>query len=294
MVQGKQDARSLPQMAVQAVQVVRAATSGQLRTGVASAPTRLSTSRTSAAVSPTPTAPSAPTSATAASTSGEALAVVVERLPNSSAGEPPVDAASPSPVEALDGSGDGDDSSAELPAISHRRRRGRRGVRVLLRVLVAAALLLLGVAVGIGVSIPVTTGHVPSWLSFATRLLPSAAATATATATLAPTPAVTTQPQVAGSLVVGVPACTGGSASFTLANTGGKPERWSVGSPDAQSAVFASGPGATGAATLASALAPGVTVTLYATDPGASGPGAVYHIVVVATSGTAQLVASAC
>jgi hypothetical protein len=306
-VQGKQDARSLPHMAVQAVQVVRAATSGQLRAGVASTPARLSTSRAGAALSPT--APSAPAAATATSTSDEAPAasasfapaVVAEHLSDSSAGEPPVDAASPSPVEALDGSGDssdGDDSSAELPAISRRRRRSRRGVRVLLRVLVAAALLLVGLAAGIGISIPVTTGHAPAWLSFATRLLPTPATTATtiATATASPAPAITTQPQVAGSLVVGVPICTGGSASFTLANTGGKPARWSVGSPDAESAVFAGGPGAPGAPTLAGTLTPGATVTLYVANPGASAssPGAVYHVIVVATSGTAQLVAPAC
>jgi hypothetical protein len=162
---------------------------------------------------------------------------------------------------------------------------------VLLRILVAATLLLVGLAAGIGVTVPVTTGHAPGWLSFATRLLPTPAVSTPSAVVASLTPRVTTAPQTIGSLTISAPTCAAGSATLTLVNSGDKAILWSFGSPDALGAVFAASPGVTGAASLAGTLGAGASATVYISNPGVTGP---YLVVVVTTGGTVQVVAPPC
>ncbi len=285
-VQGRQEVRSLPQMAAQAAHVVRAAASGQLRASVATAPRRSGTldgATPTVATSSAVVSSSSPDEALPAARS--APAAVAERPPESEPAS--VAAESSSAVEALD---DSDDSSGDLPAISSRRRKRGRGVRVLLRVLAAAALLLVGIGTGVGITVPVESGNAPSWLAFATHLLPSPSS-ATQAARLTPTPTVDTGPRSVGTLTIGAPACAAGNAAFTLFNDGNTPARWSIGSPDAPAAVFAASPGVTGIPTLSGELAPGAIVTVYAANPGAATG---YHAVILTVGGTGQLLVPAC
>jgi hypothetical protein len=302
-IQGRPEARSLPQMAAQAAHVMRAAASGQLRAGVASAPVRSSAAKTASSTRTAPdetpalasaapaAAPTAPTEKPAAVTGANGVsAAVAERPP--AADELPAGEV-PSALAALDDAGD---TSGELPIVTSRRRRGRRA-SALLQVLIAVVLLLIGVLAGIGITVPVTTGHAPGWLSFATRLLPTPAATsptATSTVATAPSPQVTTQPQAVGSLTIGAPSCASGRAIFTLANTGATSTNWSVGSPDATGASFAIAAGAMGTPSLAGTLAPGASITLFAANPASPSATGAYHIVVVAADGTAQVIAPTC
>jgi hypothetical protein len=155
------------------------------------------------------------------------------------------------------------------------------------RVAAVALLLLVGIAAGVGVMIPVASGNAPTWLSFASRLLPTPAAArtappaATVTATTAPT-----GPIILGAVTVSPPVCGGGGASFQLHNTGTAAAQWAVGSPGATAAMFSLAAGDTPQVTLFGSLASASAVTIYASG----------HTPVVLTTdgGAVQLTLPAC
>lgn len=211
--------------------------------------------------------------------------------PASAAVATPVPASVPAGVSpalaSADGSDDLDKPDDEMPpAERNRGARGRRFLRALGRVAAVLLLLLAGLAAGIGLMIPVANGNAPSWLGFATRLLPS---TATGTPTATPKPIATigaNGPVILGAVTVSAPVCRGGSPSFTLHNTGTTAVQWSVGSPGSTAALFTIGLNDPPQPTLFGNLESINSVTIYV---GKSRP-----VVVTTTDGAVQLSLPAC
>jgi hypothetical protein len=161
---------------------------------------------------------------------------------------------------------------------------------VLVRVVIAAALVIAGVLAGIGLMIPVASGNAPSWLSFATNLVPAR------TATIMPTPMPTATPQVggfiaAGTLAASIAPCQAGATAITLRNTGTAAANWTLGAADTTTPLFAVTPTGTAQATASGTLAPGVSTTIYLRTTGTTAP---YHILLISGDGAAQALAGAC
>ncbi len=128
-----------------------------------------------------------------------------------------------------------DDVSPESPGW------GRRLLRTLGRIAAVFLLLVVGIAAGVGIMIPVASGNAPSWLSFATRLLPTpttAVQTATSVQTATPT-AAPSGPIILGTITVSPPVCGAGGVSFQMHNVGTAPAQWAIGSPGAMEPMFA-------------------------------------------------------
>jgi hypothetical protein len=117
---------------------------------------------------------------------------------------------------------------------------GRRFLRTLGRIAAILLLLVVGLAAGVGIMIPVASGNVPSWLGFATRLLPTPSAVQTATSGPTATPtAAPSGPIILGTITVSPPVCGAGGASFQMHNVGTDPAQWAVGSPGEMQPMFA-------------------------------------------------------
>lgn len=195
-------------------------------------------------------------------------------------------APAPLPTPAASLGGDEPDESDEdvSPASSRRVSGWRRFVRVLGRIAAVLLLLLVGLAAGVGIMIPVASGHAPSWLSFATRLLPTPSAAPTQTPV--PTATPSSGPIILGEVTVSAPACGVGGASFQLHNTGTEPTRWAVGSPGGSTAMFALAAGETPQVTLFGTLASASEVTIYASGA--------RPVVLTTDGGAVQLTLPAC
>jgi hypothetical protein len=190
----------------------------------------------------------------------------------------------PAPAATLGGD-EPDESDEDVSPASARRVSGwRRFTRVLGRIAAVLLLLLVGLAAGVGVMIPVASGNAPSWLSFATRLLP--APSAAMTQTPAPTATPLSGPIIVGVVTVSEPVCGVGGASIQLHNTGTDPVRWSVGSPGGTSAVFALAAGEAPQVTLFGTLASASAVTIYASGK--------QPVVLTTDGGAVQLTLPAC
>ncbi|HKT39192.1 MAG TPA: hypothetical protein VJR48_12530, partial [Ktedonobacterales bacterium] len=145
---------------------------------------------------------------------------------------------------------------------------GRRFLRALGRIAAVLLLLIVGIAAGVGIMIPVASGNAPSWLSFATRLLPTPTA-AVQTTTSAPTATPTAAPSgpiILGTITVSPPVCGAGGASFQMHNVGTAPAQWAIGSPGAMQPMFALTAGATPQVTLFGSLASTSEVTVYVSE----------------------------
>jgi hypothetical protein len=184
------------------------------------------------------------------------------------------------------GSDEPDESDED---VSPRLRRGdglRRVLRALGRVAAVLLLLLVGIAAGVGIMIPITSGHAPSWLNFATRLLPtqsSSAATTTPMVTATQTPS---GPVILGTVTVSQPVCRGGQPSFALYNTGAAAVQWAVASPGAKTPAFVLGINGAPQPALFGSLASTSLVTIYITK---SQP-----VVVTTSDGAVQLSLPTC
>lgn len=142
---------------------------------------------------------------------------------------------------------------------------GRRFLRTLGRIAAVLLLLIVGLAAGVGIMIPVASGNAPSWLSFATRLLPTptgAVQTAPSVPT-ATTAAAPSGPIILGTITVSPPVCGAGGASFQMHNVGTAPAQWAIGSPGAIEPMFALTAGGTPQVTLFGSLASTSEVTVY-------------------------------
>lgn len=182
---------------------------------------------------------------------------------------------------------DGDDDVS--PTSLARGSRLRRFGRALGRIAAVLLLVLAGIAAGVGIMIPVASGNAPSWLSFATRLLPSPASSAVATQTPAPTAtasAAPTGPIILGAVTVSEPVCGSGVASFQLHNTGTTTVQWAVGSPGASTPVFARTAGEAPRMTLFGSLASASAVTIYVSRT--------MPVVLTTDGGSVQLTIPAC
>jgi hypothetical protein len=184
--------------------------------------------------------------------------------------------------------GDDPDETDEdvSPASIRRGSRIRRFLRALGRVAAMLLLVVVGFAAGVGVMIPISSGHAPSWLSFATRLLPAPApvaqvVTATPTATSA-----TTGPIILGAVTVSAPECRGGSPSFALHNTGSAAVQWSVARPGSTSPLFTIGLNDTPQPALFGSLNGTSSVIIYVAQS--------LPVVVTTPSGAVQLALPAC
>jgi hypothetical protein len=141
---------------------------------------------------------------------------------------------------------------------------GRRFLRTLGRIAAVLLLLVVGIAAGVGIMIPVASGNAPSWLSFATRLLPTPTAVQTATTSPTATPsAAPSGPIILGTITVSPPVCGAGGASFQMHNVGTAPAQWAIGSPGAMEPMFALTAGGTPHVTLFGSLASTSEVTVY-------------------------------
>jgi len=141
---------------------------------------------------------------------------------------------------------------------------GRRFLRTLGRIAAVLLLLVAGIAAGVGVMIPVASGNAPSWLSFATRLLPTPTAVQTATSVATATPtAAPSGPIILGTITVSPPVCGAGGASFQMHNVGTAPAQWAIGSLGAMEPMFALTAGGTPQVTLFGSLASTSEVTVY-------------------------------
>ncbi len=140
----------------------------------------------------------------------------------------------------------------------------RRFLRALGRIAAVLLLLIVGLAAGVGIMIPVVSGNAPSWLGFATRLLPtpSAVQTATPVATATPT-AAPSGPIILGTITVSPPVCGAGGASFQMHNVGTAPAQWAIGSPGAMQPMFTLPAGGTPQVALFGSLASTSEVTVY-------------------------------
>jgi hypothetical protein len=231
--------------------------------GLASAPAR-STAAQSVAATATP-ASKAPTPVAAATVAN----VPASAQTNALAGDDP------------------DETDEDVsPASIRRGSRIRRFLRALGRVAAMLLLVVVGFAAGVGVMIPISSGHAPSWLSFATRLLPAPApvaqvVTATPTATSA-----TTGPIILGAVTVSAPECRGGSPSFALHNTGSAAVQWSVARPGSTSPLFTIGLNDTPQPALFGSLNGTSSVIIYVAQS--------LPVVVTTPSGAVQLALPAC
>jgi hypothetical protein len=297
-VQGKSTSRSLPARAVERAKAASGALKPQpaiSRSGVLPALTTDAFGDTSAyakTADPLPATPapggssgklSAPTSATASSPTKAA-----------SNGASPTAAAHATTDDIADEVTDDDDSgnTTEFAALASSRTRQPRGrfTSGLLRVVSIAALLILGVVAGVGLTVPVTTGHAPGWLSFASNLLPATSTVAiapapTATATPLPAPA----PVTLGALVIGAPVCQSGVSIITLTNTGQHALDWAAGS-HSLSVSIATKPGGAGQPGQLGTLAPGASLALYVSGS----PAAPYTLTITTPAGAVQIPAVAC
>jgi hypothetical protein len=179
---------------------------------------------------------------------------------------------------------DDDVSSGAL----QRGARARRFLRTLGRIAAMLLLLLVGVAAGVGIMIPVASGNAPSWLGFATRLLPTPSAaeqTGTPTLSLTATPA-SSGPIILGAVTVSAPVCGAGGASFQLHNVGTTTAQWSVGSPGATTPMFALTAGGAPQMTLFGSLVSISETTIYASRHG--------PVVLTTDGGTVQLTLPSC
>lgn len=180
-----------------------------------------------------------------------------------------------------------DDSDEDVsPATSRSATRIRQVLRTLGRIAAVLLLLLAGVAAGVGIMIPVASGHAPSWLSFATRLLPTPSGGAR---TAPPIPVATTPmngPIILGAVTVSAPVCGANGASFQLHNTGTTTAQWAVGSPGVATPIFALTPGGTLRVTLFGSLDSISAVTIYARG---NAP-----VVLTTDSGAVQLTLPSC
>ncbi|MFI5271401.1 MAG: hypothetical protein ACHQ4H_00015 [Ktedonobacterales bacterium] len=195
-----------------------------------------------------------------------------------------VAAASRDAIAALDDA-DADDSgdTGERSVLPPPRRRGRVR-RMLLRSALAAVLLLVGMATGIGIAVPVASGHAPTWLAFATRLVSSPTPVAAATPT---SPATSAN---LNDLTVTDPSCRAGALTLTLTNTTSQTLAYSAGSAD-PAATLALAPGTPGAAAVFGTLSAGASATLYVAGVVAGTPA---HLVITAPGGSTQMLISAC
>ena len=190
----------------------------------------------------------------------------------------------PTPAASLGGD-EPDESDEDVSPASPRRISGwRRFARVLGRIAAVLLLLLVGLAAGVGIMIPVASGNAPSWLNFATRLLPTPSAAPTQTPV--PTATMASGPIILGEVTVSAPACGLGGASFQLHNTGTEPVRWAVGSPDNTIPMFALAQGETPQVTLFGALASASEVTIFASGA--------RPVVLTTDGGAVQLTLPAC
>ena len=190
----------------------------------------------------------------------------------------------PTPAASLGGD-EPDESDEDVSPASPRRISGwRRFARVLGRIAAVLLLLLVGLAAGVGIMIPVASGNAPSWLNFATRLLPTPSAAPTQTPV--PTATMASGPIILGEVTVSAPACGVGGASFQLHNTGTEPMRWAVGSPDNTIPMFALAQGETPQVTLFGALASASEVTIFASGA--------RPVVLTTDGGAVQLTLPAC
>jgi hypothetical protein len=205
--------------------------------GVSTAPAKVPAAAAVAPVAPSPS-PSAPVAA--ATTPSTAPAVAAPTLASDE-------------LEERD-----DDVSPATPGW------GRRFLRTLGRIAAVLLLLLVGLAAGVGIMIPVASGNAPSWLGFATRLLPTPSAVQTATSVPTATPtAAPSGPIILGTITVSPPVCGAGGASFQMHNVGTAPAQWAVGSPGAMTPMFALTAGATPQVSLFGSLASTSEVTVY-------------------------------
>ena len=206
--------------------------------------------------------------------------------PSSSAAPAPRVPAPLPPAAAATLGGDELDESDEDVSPNPRRISGwRRFVHALGRIAAVLLLLLVGLAAGVGVMIPVASGNAPSWLNFATRLLP-AQSTASTSQTPTPTASAPSGPIILGVVTVSEPVCAVGGASFQLHNTGTEPVRWAVGSPGSSSTAFALAAGEAPQVTLFGTLAGASEVTIYASGR--------QPVVLTTDGGAVQLTLPAC
>lgn len=164
---------------------------------------------------------------------------------------------------------------------------GQRFLRALGRIAAVLLLLLVGLAAGVGVMIPVASGNAPSWLGFATRLLPTPTAVQTATSVPTATPtAAPSGPIILGAITVSPLVCGAGGASFQMHNVGTVPAQWAVGSPGATQPMFALTSGATPQVTLFGSLDSTSEVTIYVSGRA--------PVVLTTDGGAVQLTSPAC
>jgi hypothetical protein len=203
----------------------------------------------------------------------------------SSAKPAPVSTA-PAATPAATLGGDDPDESDDEDVSPAPPGRLRRFLRALSRVAAVLLLLLVGIAAGVGIMIPVATGNAPSWLSFATRLLPTpSVATPAATATPTATPAVS-GPVTLGAVAVSAPICRGGSPTVVLQNTGTAPVQWAVASPGETTPLFTVGLSVTPQPALFGTLASKSSVIIYSAKS--------LPIVVTTPAGAVQLTLPTC
>ena len=180
---------------------------------------------------------------------------------------------------------DGDEDVS--PRAPSRGSRLRRLGRALGRIAAVLLLLLVGIAAGVGIMIPVASGNTPSWLSFATRLLPTPASSSVATQTPSPTAtAAATGPIILGAVTVSAPVCGSGVASLQLHNTGLTTVQWAVGSPGASTPMFARTASETPRMTLFGSLPSASAVTIYVSGT--------MPVVLTTDGGSVQLTIPAC
>lgn len=151
----------------------------------------------------------------------------------------------------------------------------------------AAALILLAVGATAGVLMGTPVVGSP----FALRMPEHSAAAGIATTT--PSPELASY-VFDGSLLITTPACQSPEsheAAMQIRNASRSSVRFTVGSPDAGSAMFSLEPQTAGQPTLSGVVPASGTVVLYIVAGPASGT---YHIEVLAPAGTVQLAASAC
>lgn len=158
----------------------------------------------------------------------------------------------------------------------------RRAIGLLTRIVVALVLIVAGAIAGVAYS--AYAGLTPHGL-FGSEPSQTTNTHPTATPTLLPANAAFS----VGDLLVGAPVCQSGRNVITLRNLGSAPLAFSLGSPDANDATFASAPDAQGQTTLTGTVAPGASLAAYAQATAAR-----YHIVIVGQTGTIQLLAGAC
>jgi hypothetical protein len=158
----------------------------------------------------------------------------------------------------------------------------RRAIALLTRIVIALALIVAGAIAGVAYSAYAgLTPHGP----FGSEPAHMANAQPTATPTLLPANAAFST----GDLLVSAPVCQAGRSAIILRNLGAAPLTFTIGSPDASDASFASTPDTQGRATLTGTVTPGASLTAYGQASVAR-----YHIVVVGQTGTIQLLAGAC